>query len=258
MTSDSDPLQPDLHPNLLPMALLARCLPASTFHASWLAASLLGAGPLLSVAPSQALPVLPAIQNPVGAVQGGDPSFSGSLGYGFTLTAPLSLTALGFHDADEDGLLSPHAVGLFDANTQGLLASATVPAGTLAPLVGGFRWVPIPDLQLLPGSYVIAATTPGDPALFDPFLFGATQVSALEAVLMGTASLSEIGSGTAVVFPTVDEGQTYGFIGPSFGVSSVPAPLPLFGAASAFAWSRRLRRRIGRPASAAAVTLRRP
>jgi hypothetical protein len=190
------------------------------------------------------------LQNVSGAVQGGDPSFSGSVGYGFSLSTPLSLTALGFHDADGDGLLSAHAVGLFDATTRALLASATVPAGTAAALVDSYRWAAIPGLQLLPGSYVIAATTPGDPTLFDPFLYSASQATGLDGFLMGTASLSEAGSGSVVAFPTIDEGVPYGFIGPNLAISSVPAPLPLFGGAAAFAWSRRLRARLRSVSSA--------
>ena len=215
---------------------------------SILLAPLLGAGLALAAAtPAAALSVSPVLQSVAAPVQGGDPSFSGSIGYGFSLSIPLSLTALGFHDADEDGLLADHTVGLFDANSQALLASATVPAGQGAALVGGYRWVAIPDLLLQAGSYVIAATMPGDPARFDAVLYSATSVSGLPGFQMGAASLSEVGSGSAPTFPTVDEAVPYGFIGPNFAISSVPAPLPLFGAASAFAWSRRLRRRIGRP-----------
>ncbi len=173
---------------------------------------------------------------------------SGSLGHGFSLGVPLQISALGFLDADEDGLLATHAIGLFDAGSQTLLASASVPAGSGAWLQGGFRWVDIPLTTLPPGSYVIAATIAGDPATFDPVLFDATDPSGSTGFVMGSSSLSLAGSGTIVAFPSVDEGLPYGFVGPNLATSPVPGPLPLLGAGVAFRWSRRLRRRLRRPA----------
>ena len=57
------------------------------------------------------------------------------------------------------------------------------------------------------------------------------------------AYLTLEGSGSVVAYPTINETLPYGFIGPNFA-SSVPGPLPLLGAASGFAWSRRLRSRV--------------
>ncbi len=70
---------------------------------------------------------------------------------------------LGYYDANGDGLANSHLVTLWDNNTQSIIASATVPAGTAAPLVNGYRWVQLPStIQLNYGSYyVIGAQTDG-------------------------------------------------------------------------------------------------
>jgi hypothetical protein len=206
-------------------------------------ASLLGGALLLAAAPARAvMTIRPAIAGFDGGSLGGDPAFSGSLGYGFSLSQPQTITALGFYDASEDGLLSSHGIGLYEATSQTLLASATVPAGSDSWLQNGFRWVSIPTLALSSGSYVIAATSSGDSALFDPFLYDTTAEGVIDGLLIG-ASLSEMGSGSVVAFPTQDEGLPQGFFGPAYAIQGTPGPLPLLGAGAALGWSRRLRLR---------------
>jgi len=70
---------------------------------------------------------------------------------------------LGYYDQNGDGLANSHVVTLWDNSTQTIVASATVPAGTAAPLVNGYRWTPLPStLALNYGSYyVIGAHTDG-------------------------------------------------------------------------------------------------
>ena len=70
---------------------------------------------------------------------------------------------LGYYDQNGDGLANSHVVTLWDNSTQTIMASATVPAGTAAPLVNGYRWTPLPStLTLNYGSYyVIGAHTDG-------------------------------------------------------------------------------------------------
>lgn len=199
---------------------------------------------LLAAAPALALNLRPSLSGFSGGNLGGDPSFSGSLGYSFSLSLsqPQTISALGFYDADEDGLLSSHGIGLYEATSQTLLASATVPAGDGSWLQNGFRWVSIPNLALSSGSYVIAATSSGDPSLFDPFLYDTTAEGVIDGLVIG-AALSETGSGSAVAFPSQDEGVPQGFFGPAYAVAGSPGPLPLLGAGAALGWSRRLRRR---------------
>ena len=75
------------------------------------------------------------------------------------------ITQLGIFDDGGDGLVNSHQVGLWhlDDNVSGpLLASAVVPAGTAAPLIGGYRFVPITPV-VIPytghslGYFVVAA-----------------------------------------------------------------------------------------------------
>ena len=70
---------------------------------------------------------------------------------------------LGYYDQNGDGLANSHLVTLWDNSTQTIVASATVPAGTAAPLINGYRWVQLPStLSLSYGSYyVIGAQTDG-------------------------------------------------------------------------------------------------
>ena len=226
---------------------LTASLPGLRRRASLLAAPLLLGGLMAaSPAPAQALTINPALQAISPGTVGGDPSFSGSLGYSFTLSKPYAVSALGFYDDQDDGLLSSHTVGLFDASSQALLLSGTLPSGTGSQLQAGFRWLSVPLQVLNPGSYILAATTSGDPAVFDPFLFGGFDPLVSDGFSLGTASLSGAGSGASVVVPSTDEGLPYGFIGPNLagGPAPVPGPLPVLGAAGALAWSRRLRRRL--------------
>jgi PEP-CTERM motif len=70
---------------------------------------------------------------------------------------------LGYYDQNGDGLANSHVVTLWDNSTQGIIASATVPAGTGAPLINGYRWVQLSStITLNYGSYyVIGAQTDG-------------------------------------------------------------------------------------------------
>lgn len=61
-----------------------------------------------------------------------------------------TINALGFWDQNGTGLLAAHTVSLFQYNgaNYSLLATVTVPSGTNAPLINGYRWVGIPTLNL--------------------------------------------------------------------------------------------------------------
>ncbi|MFN7677050.1 MAG: hypothetical protein ACK5QW_00440 [Cyanobacteriota bacterium] len=202
----------------------------------------LGSAAILAAAavPSQA--VEPWLV-PVAHAVGGDPSFRGTVGYGLTLSQPRRLEHLGFWDALDDGLLSAHVVSLFDGSAT-LLASAVVPAGTMADLHDGFRWVPIPPLALVPGTYVLAASMEGDAASFDAVITDAT----ISTVGVGLTLNPSGALRSEPVLPgdplpvtwvpmLVDGGG--GYLGPNLA----PGPLPLVGAGAAWAWGRRLRQR---------------
>lgn len=96
---------------------------------------------------------------------GSQNTFAGTVGGIFLTTYNFypQVNSLGYYDQNADGLASSHLVTLWDNYTQTIIASATVPAGTAAPLVNGYRWVQLPStLQLNYGSYyVIGAQTDG-------------------------------------------------------------------------------------------------
>lgn len=83
-------------------------------------------------------------------------------GWEFTVSETLQVEELGFWDSSLDGLDVPHPVAIWLADMT-LLTSATVPAGTAAPLDGTFRWVATTPVTLRPGNtYIIAAYWPAN------------------------------------------------------------------------------------------------
>ena len=83
------------------------------------------------------------------------PSFTGTKGWAFGNTSPsssgnyLAITQLGVFDTLGDGLANAHAVGIWSADGT-LLASTTIPAGTSAALVDGYRYMPISPVLIPP------------------------------------------------------------------------------------------------------------
>jgi hypothetical protein len=79
-------------------------------------------------------------------------------GWAFTVSARIVVEQLGFWDeAGTAGLAEAHPIGVW-SNDGTLLTSATVPAGTAAPLEGTFRWIATSPVVLQPGTtYVIGA-----------------------------------------------------------------------------------------------------
>lgn len=76
-------------------------------------------------------------------------------GIGYEFYAPVagtSINALGYWDASGTGLLAPHTVSVYKYSGGGssynLVVTATIPAGTNAPLINGYRWVSIPTTAL--------------------------------------------------------------------------------------------------------------
>ena len=96
---------------------------------------------------------------------GSQNTFAGTVGGIFHTTYSFypQVNWLGYYDRNGDGLANSHLVTLWDNNTQGIIASATVPAGTAAPLVNGYRWVQLSStVQLNYGSYyIVGAQTDG-------------------------------------------------------------------------------------------------
>lgn len=70
-----------------------------------------------------------------------------TVGWEFSTTGDLSVTSLGYFDANFDGLQASHQVGIW--NSSGLLlVSATVPSGTAGTLINQFRYVAVAPIFL--------------------------------------------------------------------------------------------------------------
>ena len=83
-----------------------------------------------------------------------------TVGWEFTAEADLWISELGFFDLGQDGLNISHDVGIWDQD-HNLLVSATVCAGTAAPVIGEYRYASVAPVQLEAGhTFVIGATAP--------------------------------------------------------------------------------------------------
>ena len=121
-----------------------------------------------------------------------------TVGFIFTATQNVALTALGFHDQQLNGLANAHDIGLFSTSGT-LLASATVAAGTAAPLIGEYRYVDLASaFTLLAGtSYVLAAHTFGA----DGYRYGGAATLSLDPRLTVPAGAGVHQYGTGLNFP---------------------------------------------------------
>jgi len=83
-------------------------------------------------------------------------NFTGTVGIRFVPNKFLIVTALGFQDAGENGLVTSHEVGIWDAvspeSSSPLLASAVIQSGTASTLVGDWRYETITPILLIPGN----------------------------------------------------------------------------------------------------------
>ena len=84
-----------------------------------------------------------------------------TLGWMFSTSTPITVTQLGAQDINSDGLTGAIPVKIYQDGTQSLMASATVPSGTVASLSNGYRYVNITPVILPPGTYRISAWTAG-------------------------------------------------------------------------------------------------
>ncbi len=149
----------------------------------------------------------------------------------------VTVTQLGYIDTGADGLTQAHPIGFWsDGGT--LLTSTSVPAGTVAPLVDGFRYVPITPIALAPDTrYWVGAQVFTD----ETYLNQGSQASAAPFITVN-AGTTFFRNGAGLNFP--------GGAGSSNGSSAVanfqyvvpePASLTLLGVASATLLLRRRR-----------------
>jgi hypothetical protein len=75
-------------------------------------------------------------------------------GWAFTISSPVLVTQLGLWDQGNNGLNASHVVTIW-TSTGTLMAQTTIPSGTGATLIDGFRYVSITSILLPAGSYTI-------------------------------------------------------------------------------------------------------
>lgn len=146
-----------------------------------------------------------------------------TLGYSFQVNSPITVTGLGVFDANSDGLNVSHAVGLWDS-VGNLLASTTVPAGTVAPLNSFYRMETISGVSLTAGNIYYVGSVNGidnDGWLQDP----TTLIAAPEITYLSRRF--EFSSG-GLVFPDLAGSGTTGYFGGNFEFgTSTPEPTSL-------------------------------
>jgi hypothetical protein len=171
------------------------------------------------------------------------------VGYDFHLTESYTVGFLGFYDAasvDGPGI-SSHEVGIWDVNGN-LLVSAIVNDVT-GTLLNGFWWVKSSKVTLLPGLYTIGGLETAANPQVEVVSIPGTLVTD-PRVIYGDSLVRFDVSGLEL--PT-DRTNSGGLFGPNF--AEVPGPLPIFGAAAAFGYSRKLRKRIKSSTNTVSTTL---
>ena len=156
----------------------------------------------------------------------------GAVGYEFTTATPISVTHLGVHDWDGDGLNAEAQVGIWDSTIGNLVATVTVPTGGAADLVetdafGKDYLQALPSPVILPaGTYVIANRQQGGATEILGFGGGVTMASGI-AITKGWAIA---GGGifqdprSAGGFSNTENPTSY--IGPQFKFDAVTGPNP--------------------------------
>ncbi|MGA2246534.1 MAG: hypothetical protein ABSH48_16180 [Verrucomicrobiota bacterium] len=164
------------------------------------------------------------------------------IGAGFEFYAPLhtgtTINALGFWDANGTGLLTAHTVsifkydGSFNPSGYDLVATATIPAGTVAPLIDGYRWVGIPT-TVLPdsgqdgGYYAILATEAQDTWAGNSYAAGQYMNPAIGTVtgygIIRASDGDTVLSSQAVIYGDINAGDGYAGPNLAFLTTSPPA-----------------------------------
>lgn len=148
-----------------------------------------------------------------------NPSFT--LGWQFTTTQAIDVTALGIFDSGQDGLVDSYPIGIWNGSGT-LVASAVVASGTVDPLTNQFRYAAITPVLLNPGTYNIGAlfTTGDDPLFFANFI--APTNFATDALI--TFDQGQYVGGPTLADPTSANPGSPGYFGPDFLLTAVPEP----------------------------------
>jgi hypothetical protein len=145
-----------------------------------------------------------------------------TLGWGFSLSQPVTVTDLGYFDGNS-GLTDSHPVGIWDS-LGSLIAQATVPSGTAGDLVSGFRFAAIAPVVLGAGSYTIGGYADGTSA--DEFRFNVPSITTITGLSFGPTHLYTQGDSLSEPLTKADVFSQDGYFGPNFEVSSSVASTP--------------------------------
>ena len=154
-----------------------------------------------------------------------------TLGWQFIVSVPLTLTALGYFDGGAR-LTDSHPVGIWDSLGD-LIVEGTVPSGSGATLVDGFRMLPITPLSVGPGTYTIGGfahvTSP------DPFDFEVPSITTVAGLSFVQHDLFTQGSSLTEPTSIAHVFTPFGYFGPDFLVTNgtttivdVPEPRSIF------------------------------
>jgi len=168
-------------------------------------------------------------------------SYQGTVGWDFQVNVAHTIDYLGVYDADADGLAVATDVGIWDRGSGSLLASATVPAGTLGHLLNQFRYTPIGALTLQPGVTYALGAQYNQPSNSDWYQLLTKNNSFAPWITYLNPTETPFGNSTLTLPNNVGQ-SPFGIYGPN--IASVPGPLPILGAAAAFGYSRKLRKSI--------------
>ncbi len=178
---------------------------------------------------------------------------TGVYGWQFAAQSSLEVSSLGLYDDagnlaggfPGNGLLESHDIAIWDvSNPSSPLVSSIIPAGTVAPLENGFRYVTISPVELLAGhDYVIAATY----ATHDWFT-GALNNPSFVATIAPQITFEGYreNTSTTLAYPGGFQSGLLEGIGPNFTFTVLPEPTVLtftgLAAAMLFGSSKTLRR----------------
>ena len=179
----------------------------------------------------------PAQSTPAVTISGGGflGANTGTYGWAFNVSAPVTVTDLGWFDFGGNGLNGAHDVAIW-TSTGTLVVSGTVPIGN-GDEVNSFNYTPVAATSLAAGDYVIGGFESGESG--DPIIVGATITPAANITYSGSRSTTS--GGGALAFPSGDAvGNSNSYFGPNF-LLAVPEPsataLLLLGGIAA--WLRR-------------------
>jgi hypothetical protein len=187
--------------------------------------------------PAKALITIDPILTLNGDQQQGSSGGPWTFGFSFTTSSVQTFNALGVADTDSIGLSQLHDIGLYDTSGS-LLASVLGVTGTADAVQDGFVWAAINPITLNPGTYIVGASGQWD---VDRYAYSGT--FSVDAGY--TFNIGKFSQSLSLAFPSQDIGVNFFGANISSTVTPpVPAPLPVVGAAAAFGYSRKLRKRL--------------